>query len=382
VAAALALPLVYQLFRMGYFASLVPNTAVAKEAGETYLSSGLRYFKDLFGRSYVLILPVAALLAWFAWDLRDDLRRAQRRRAFVAAAPVAGGALHILFVVKVGGDFMHARLLMPGLFALLIPVAVLPVPLRRATLAVAAAIGVWAVVCAVALRVPYHDDGLSVDDKDLSIVDERAYYVALAGGVKNPVRVEDYRRSDSGAEGFRARERAEAGERVVTFMGRNPEEQSELPVDHPSRPGLRVPFVAAVANVGVFGYAAGPRVYVEDRLALGDPVAARLEVEERGRVGHEKLLPTAFVLGRFADPETYQSDGWVWAAGAIFTCEAWIWDGQGARPSNWLREQLAAMNEPLTAGRFVSNMKLSITTPKLRFSEVPPRAKEQLCGPY
>src|SRR5205085_6153963 len=60
IAAAVALPLAYQVFRMGYYASLVPNTALAKEAGGTYWSQGLRYLGDFVG-PYVLPLPLAAL---------------------------------------------------------------------------------------------------------------------------------------------------------------------------------------------------------------------------------------------------------------------------------------------------------------------------------
>ena len=39
VAAAVAFPVAYQVFRMAYYGVLVPNTALAKEAGRTELVS-------------------------------------------------------------------------------------------------------------------------------------------------------------------------------------------------------------------------------------------------------------------------------------------------------------------------------------------------------
>ncbi len=39
-------------------------------------------------------------------------------------AVVVAGVLHAAYVVRVGGDFMHGRLLLPGLFLLLCAVAV------------------------------------------------------------------------------------------------------------------------------------------------------------------------------------------------------------------------------------------------------------------
>jgi arabinofuranosyltransferase len=380
VAAALALPLLYQLFRMGYFASLVPNTAVAKEASGTYLSSGLRYLWDLVG-TYLLFLPLGALLWLWGRDWRADRRGGRRALAFVAGAPVFAGAVHALFVVKVGGDFMHARLLLPGLFAVLMPVAVVAVPARRAGALLAAGILVWALVCAAALRVPYAD--VEVGEVPAGkIVDERSYYSKLAGGVRNPVEAEDYGRSSSAADAIEARRRAEAGERVVVFTGRNPEAPDELPGEVPSRPGLDVPFVAAVSNVGIFGYLAGPRVFVEDRLALAEPLAARLELESRGRVGHEKLLDPGWVIARFADPSAFGADSNAPNANRVLTCSPWVWDGAGTRPSNWMKAHLDRVGKPLTVGGFLGNAKYALSSQNHRLPQDPWLAALEICGPY
>jgi arabinofuranosyltransferase len=56
--------------------------------------------------------------------------------------PVACGVAHTAYVVRVGGDFMHARFLLPSLFAVLLPVAVVA-GARGRTRAGLAVIVVW-----------------------------------------------------------------------------------------------------------------------------------------------------------------------------------------------------------------------------------------------
>ena len=62
LAAAFALPVLYEIFRMGYYASLVPNTAIAKEASRSYWFWGRLYFRQTFIESYALWLPLVILL--------------------------------------------------------------------------------------------------------------------------------------------------------------------------------------------------------------------------------------------------------------------------------------------------------------------------------
>src|SRR6185503_17469499 len=62
-AIAAALPGAYELFRMAYFANLVPNPALAKEASEADWDHGIRYAVNL-ARPYWLLVPLTLLLAW------------------------------------------------------------------------------------------------------------------------------------------------------------------------------------------------------------------------------------------------------------------------------------------------------------------------------
>ena len=62
LAGCLTLPVLSELFRMGYYGILVPNTALAKDAGGTYWSQGWNYLVDLVA-PYWLWVPVLAVVA-------------------------------------------------------------------------------------------------------------------------------------------------------------------------------------------------------------------------------------------------------------------------------------------------------------------------------
>ena len=61
--------------------------------------------------------------------------------------------------------------------------------------------------------------------------------------------------------------------------------------------------LSAMSGVGVGGYTIGDRVYVLDRLGLGDALTARLEVDRPGFIGHEKVLPDAWLAARVTDDD-------------------------------------------------------------------------------
>jgi arabinofuranosyltransferase len=54
--------------------------------------------------------------------------------------------------------------------------------------------------------------------------------------------------------------------------------------------------VATREAVGMFGYAAGPSLYVVDRFGLGDPLMARLPASGPWRIGHfHRELPVGYI---------------------------------------------------------------------------------------
>lgn len=368
--AALGLPLAYELFRMGYYAALIPNPDVAREPAGVYPSQGIRYLWDLVG-AYWLWLPLAALLALGVLRWRGERDRGRRA---VLAAPVVAGAAHALFVVKVGGDYMHARLLLPALFAILCPVAMVALPARRVGVALAAATCLWALVCALALRHPYGGSGTGTGSN--GIVDERAATVHSRGASAHPVTAQEH--GTAAQQGAAVRQRAAAGERVVTFAAPD----SGAVADTPARADLPVPVVAAADAAGVFGYTAGVHAWVVDLRGAGDPLAARIELAARGLPGQEKLLAPQWVIGRFSDPAASRGDGFVDAARQAMGCSLWAWDGTGVHRQAPLRQTLAAVTEPLSVGRFLANVGRAATARKVRLAPEPAVAANQICGPY
>jgi arabinofuranosyltransferase len=283
VAIALALPVAFELFRMAYFASLVPNTALAKEASEADWTRGQTYLDNLTG-TYVLAVPAVLLAVWGIVWLIGAHRTGGRPLLVLVAAPFAGGLLHGAYIVRVGGDFMHGRLLLPALFAMALSVGVLPVPRRPPnwSMAVCAAgLVLWSAVCATELRAADPPP----DEWD-EIVDERAIWMSLAGR-KHPITVDDYDSTSVVRNGHRAREHAERGDDVLVRIKGD---------DVPLPPGSGVVFEAD--TLGLASVAAGPDVRMHDRLGLANPLVARFLANREGRIGHQKASDIVWLLAR------------------------------------------------------------------------------------
>ena len=357
IVAALAIPAAYQVFRMGYYGALVPNTAFAKEASRAWWSQGLRYLGD-FAATYRIWVPLLAAVALVMGGARRGWL-APRHRLVVLAAPVLGGVGHAVYITRVGGDFMHGRLLLPGLFAVVMPVMVVPV--RNAVQWVTAgAVAVWAVVCGVHLRVPYV---MTAD----GFTDERAFY---SQGTKrsNPVTAADFVRHPFHEDAVEALRLRSEGRRVVAWR---PDYGAYGFATAPLRPDFRFPVAFSSDYVGVMGFVSGPDVYVADRMGLGDTVAARVAITSRGRPGHEKQLPMAWVLGRVADPDAPLPEGVTRpaaeAARAALRCGA-------------LDDLRRATTERLTPGQFVRNLGVALRLQNFRVKRDPLLAESELCG--
>ena len=137
---------------MGYFGALVANTATAKEASLPRVGRGILYFSDFVG-PYWLFIPAFGLLVGAYYPLASAFRRSQdngRSLAALLALPVAG-ALNAAYIIAMGGDYVHARLLIAPFFAVCVPVAT--VPLARKYL-ISLAVIPWAMVCALSFRSP------------------------------------------------------------------------------------------------------------------------------------------------------------------------------------------------------------------------------------
>lgn len=369
--AAGALPLAYQVFRMGYFATPVPNTALAKEAGLAYWEQGWRYVAD-FVRPYALWVPLVPLLACLVLLAGSLGARRRWPAAILLAAPPIGAALHALYVARVGGDFMHGRMLLPSFFAALLPVAVVAGTRWWHAVLPAAVVLPWAVVCALWLRPPYFNAGPEAPQSvgGQGIADERGFYVRYARRA-HPVTLSDYDAAGWAQDGHALRGLA-GRRRVLLLWGSSAlagqPGQAALPAELPLAPQVPVEVVAVRTNIGLTGYAAGLRVHVVDRLGLGDPLASRLELPRRGRPGHEKELPDSWAVARFTtDDLAVQAEPTdVPAARAALRCGD-------------LAELLGAIQAPLTPERFWRNLALSWRLARLRLPADPPAAQATLC---
>jgi arabinofuranosyltransferase len=119
-------------------------------------------------------------------------------------------------------------------------------------------------------------------------------------------------------------------------------------------------------NVGVTGYLAGLTVALVDKNGLSDPIASRLRLETRGRPGHEKSLPNAWVIARFASSTTTDLDRAVVAARAALACGD-------------LAELRSAVEAPLTLERFLKNVRQAWRLYRLRIPADPVAAQRELC---
>ena len=376
VAAGLAVPVAWQVFRMGYYGALVPNPALAKEGTEAWWSQGWRYLADL-SRPYWLALPVSAGALVFAAGLgapSGEATRARRRRVVALVAPAAGGLVHGFYVVRVGGDFMHARLLLPSLFAVLVPVMVI-VPRRPLQWVLAGVVAIWAAVVGITVAGPTYPD-------PSAIIDERAYWVETSGRA-HPIRVGDFSAQISWSAGDMVRRHlAEGGSGLVLRLdpGRSMispatratvsrEEYGFVPMNprYPERVGIENPYV------GILGAVAGPGVRVVDVFGLSDPLAARLRLDGRGRFrpGHEKHLTREWVWARDVAAGTAPFDAGPSTVGA----EA----ARRALACPPLQRLQRATTDPLTPGRFLGNLVDAVRLHHLRIDPDPVRAEKELC---
>ncbi|MCQ9352698.1 hypothetical protein NQ015_07100 [Corynebacterium sp. 153RC1] len=389
LAVALPLPAAYQLFRMGYYGLLVPHTAVAKSASGAQWGSGWEYLLDL-ASPYWLWLPL--LLALVAGVLVsrsiDDAASADptqgvlaglRRPAVAVLLVELAALLHLLYVIRVGGDFMHGRMLLLPLFTLLLPVAVLPVALadaegltrwRRYAPAFAwCAVAGWAAL--VTLGVHGHKWEPPSDLGELSVVDEREFWTWNTGRESGDAPmfaqdflavplVADYREQIAvGLEENAAMLLSVRAEPTFTPVeGQRADLDGVLYTWLPVERGFtgpdlaNTPLTVSMLNLGVTGMNAPLDVRVLDPMGLANPLAARQPRIEGGRIGHDKLLPTEWQI---AD-----------SAMNLGVPLHWIDQEQAVLARNALyTEDVVEMFEtyraPLDPQRVLSNIKFSLT---------------------
>ncbi len=367
-AAALALPLAYQIFRMGYYGALAPNTSIAKESTLAYWKQGYCYAQNFFGR-YRLGWPLLLAGGFFVARVLTVLAARQRALAAVLLLLPLAAAIHGLYIVRVGGDYMHARMFLPVVFAALLPVMTARIALDRSREAMSLgvlglALVPWWILCGVKLRVPR--------ENQCGIGDEHGWYMREAK-VAHPVTIEDYAKHDFGKIGHdllqtidnRCPDHARC--RQLFFGERDHGNLFPWRAQMPVAPDLdpRVQAVVEATAIGIVGYQLPWQVHVVDQLGLADPVAARVRLKERARPGHEKDLYNAWVVALFGAPMS-DEDVSVKAARRALSCGP-------------LADLVKATRGPLTAAGFWSNVRNAATFQALRIPPDPFDAEAELC---
>ncbi|MFC7305445.1 hypothetical protein ACFQVC_14585 [Streptomyces monticola] len=338
--AAVALPAAYEIFRAGYYGHLVPLPGVTKEASQSLWARGFTYLGDFAG-PYLLWVPALFVLAAVLPTRMDG----PRPPLVPALAPVVAGLLCWVYVIKVGGDFMHGRMLLPGLFLMLLPVFL--VPATRAWTIAVAGVGVWALVCASWLRIPY-EGRLGPQ----GIADERGVYVHQNAD-PHPVR-----HTFAGANWHASYALlARGAEPASLLLGR-------------TKVAAGAPTVTGVHNVlGLNGTAIPLSGAALDPIGLSYPLAAHSQQVHGGRVGHDKQLPVEWIIAdRGADELPPGADPLkVAAARNALRCPP-------------LTDLRTATTAPLTPARFLDNLTGAWSRTAFRFPNDPVEAERELCG--
>ncbi|WP_445167592.1 flagellar motor control protein ZomB [Mycolicibacterium sp. Dal123E01] len=388
------LPVGYQIFRMGYYGLLFPQTALAKDASGDKWAQGLIYLTN-FNQPYALWLATLLLIALAAVLLAARkagaaapvpsgpgrlARRIQSPTAVVVFMLVSG-LVQGLYWIRQGGDFMHGRVLLTPVFCLLAPISVIPIVFPdgvasardRAVVLAGASAALWLGVVGWSLWAA-NSPGMGPDATRVTysgIVDERRFY-SQATGHAHPLTAADYLDYP--------RMRA-----VLTAINNTPDGALLLPSGNydvwdvvpaypppPPPPGVSMdtwrrqiaPHTVFFTNLGMLGMNVGLNVRVIDQIGLANPIAAHTARLEDGRIGHDKnLFPDwAVAEGPWLKERPYippyLDEGWITEAGVALGCPE-------------TDAMLNSIRGPLGIRRFVSNVLHALEFTRYRIDRVP-----------
>ena len=254
----------WEIFSILYYGFPFPNTAYAKlNTGIPSLElarQGLAYLGDSLRVDPLTLIVTSSgiVLAFFSRDRRT--------------LPIALGiVLYLLYVVKIGGDFMSGRFLAAPLLCALVIIARFDLStLSRQSLTTLTAatfvLSLFSYTPTLNIFETYpSQQERSVMVSGVGIANERRFYSETNELLRIEPRL-GYPRHAWVLEGLNARQ---AGSLVLPRT-----------------------------TVGMYGYYAGPQVYVVDKMALGDPLLARLPAERdlEWRIGHfRRTTPDGYI---------------------------------------------------------------------------------------
>ena len=385
-AAALGLPVLYELWRMAYFGMVVSNSELAKSGAGSDVPQGLAYFWN-FISTYVLWVPFLLAIPIVLPRIRRWLYAGDRTGAVLLVTPLVAGIADALYVVHVGGDYMEARLLLPSLLLCCLTLFVDTRTFRTLLALPLIGLVVWSAICASELRPnnvtgfvhSMHDERTNwiLDTGESHPIDVTGYLrlVALGVGLRSSTEANDPSKQsilvlgNPGAVFFPANKSLLSMEQISKKTATFIKENSEA-----ARSMLPFHLVLDIDNVGAIGYLAGPSVYVYDSLSLANPVGSHTTVAVPGIPGHDKSIGPEWMIARFGLPgETFPHASVLGLTGATvsarraLTCEP-------------LRSYLGAITKPLSWSLALSNVMHSVTYTTMTFSPDANSAVSQICG--
>jgi len=267
--------LAWEVFSVIYYGVPFPNTAYAKlhtgiPTGAS-LTQGVSYFLDSLNRDPITLFTLVSV---------PTVAVATRSvRAFGASGAVA---LYLLYVLRIGGDFMSGRFFTAPLVVCLCALPRIDWPraplVRAVPLLTALALGLGAPDLTLQSGTDY-PEGIHADVFPITgVADERAFYFdrtgfLTAGGLRHEPDVEDMMR--------RLRARRQGDSHVYIYD-----------------------------TIGMPGFYAGPDRHIVDVWALSDPLLARLPAQPKWRIGHyTRTVPDGYIesliddRNLIADPE-------------------------------------------------------------------------------
>jgi arabinofuranosyltransferase len=250
-----------QLWRVSFYGDFFPNTYYAKSAMLAWWSQGWVYTRLYFQKYWLFLLALPALAVAIQRIARmEPGRRAPYRTDWFPEVLLAGAiaVTYTLYIARVGGDFMYARMLIPAtpFYALLVELGLAGLAgfLSRRTVGAVIAFGLWTLLTTP--RPPsMHRIG-----------HEWAVYTQARA-----------RKSD--------------------YLGTT----------------LRNSFAGLDVRIIVYGMQArlayrSEASYVLEADGLTDPYVARLPIRERGWPGHEKLASASYTVDQRKTHFAFQPD--------------------------------------------------------------------------
>jgi arabinofuranosyltransferase len=349
-AIGMALPVAYEIFRAGYYGVLVPLPGIAKSATNAAWGRGWEYLRD-YNHPYFVWVPFVVAIALFAYAMRRRLLA--KRELILVAAPVLTGAINMLYVLRVGGDFMHARLLLVPTFAMLLPCFVVPV--RRFTKPAITVFALWAAVTIYRVG-----DGRGHATRGI-IGDERYGYTKWTKH-PHPINPAVFIRADTPGAPNVAHALATGQRQLISAAGL----VTKLNPAYPERAGY------VVGRLGTGGEVAPLDVLVIDTLGLANPLGAHITPTLPGYTGHEKVLPWSWIHADYGDPAADATNE--------YTTADEIAAARRALKCGELKELLDSVREPMSVSRFIANLTGSVRRTRLSIPSDPYEAEQRFCG--